>query len=394
MYYVNRIGEGVAYAVAFVTLLSAVWLAIRFAAADAAFRRQSPESVTRAIALTPGNTEYLLFRATQLEYDDQDSTAMLQRAAALNPLSSTPRIRLGLAAEIRGDSAGAEKWLLDAARIDRQFEARWTLANFYFRHDHLPEFWKWMRQALAVSYGDRRLAFDLCWRASADPAEILTRAIPDDHGVVAAYLGFLLASPPGSGRIPAIGPVALKLTAMGDGNDRPALLAASDALIDAGDSAEARALWRAMGFPKLAGVVNPDFEVPQVGHGFDWRLSEGPGIAHTDLDQPRSMHRVALSGRQPESCELLRQVLVLEPRASYTLYWEARTNGLASPTGIGWRIAGVSGAIPASPSGAEGELDFTASSELVPLILHYERPSGEPRAEGSVELWHVRIDRR
>ena len=390
MYYANRIGEATAFIAAFLVLLVAAWMSIRFALADAAFRKATPASVAQAISLLPGNTEYLLARALQIEYDGGDPTAILERAAVLNPLSSAPRIRLGLAAEIHDQPVVAERWLLEAASVDRQFEARWTLANFYFRHDRLPEFWTWIRQALAVSYGDRRRSFDLCWRASEDPAEILRLAIPTDHGVVAAYLGYLLENK----RVAAIGPVALKLTAMGDGNDRPALLAACDALIEAGDSAEAKALWAAMGFPKLAGVVNPDFEVPEVGHGFDWRLSERPGLVHTELDQPRTMHRIALNGSQPESCELLRQILILEPQAGYTLHWQARTNGLSSPTGIEWRIAGASAAVPASPSGAEGELDFTAPAELVPLVLYYTRPSGEPRAEGSVELWHVTIEKR
>jgi hypothetical protein len=390
MYYVYA----VVATVVCVTLLAAAWLSIRLATADAAFRLHTPSGVARAVELTPRNTEYLLTQAVQLDYEGGDSTALLQRAADLNPLSSAPRIRLGLAAEIRGDSALAEKWLLDAARVDQQFEARWTLANFYFRQDHMPEFWKWMRRALQVSYGDRSPAFDLCWRASSGPAEILTRAIPDDHGVVAAYLSYLMAGSSEPAKLAAIGPVALKLTAMGEGNDRPALFAACDALINAGNAEPALALWRAMGFPKFNGVVNPDFEVPQVGHGFDWRQTDAPGIVHADLNQPRSMHRVTLNSRQPESCELLRQILLLEPQAEYTLLWESRTNGLSSPTGVEWRIAGVSGEIPAASDGTAGEVDFKAASELVPLTLNYLRPSGEPRAEGSVELWHVRVQRR
>jgi len=391
VYYVRLIGA----ALVCVPLLAGAWLSIRMAAADAAFRLRTSESVAKAVELTPRNTEYLLTRALQLDYAGSDSTAMLQRAADLNPLSSAPRIRLGLAAEVRGDPALAEKWLLAAARVDRQFEARWTLANFYYRQDHVPEFWRWMRQALRVSYGDRTPAFDLCWRASTDPTEILDRAIPDEHGVVAAYLGYLLAGAASEpNKMAAVGPVALKLTAMGEGNDRPALFAACDALINAGNAEAARALWRAMGFPKLDGVVHPDFEVPQVGHGFDWRMTEVPGIVQTDLDQPRAMHRVALNSRQPQSCELLRQVLSLEPQTAYTLHWEARTNGIGSPTGIEWRISGASAAIPAGSEAASGELDFTAASDLVPLSLNYDRPPGEPRAEGSVELWHVRVERR
>ena len=51
-------------------------------------------------------------------------------------------------------------------------------------------------------------------------------------------------------------------------------------------------------------------------------------------------HRILFSGKQPESCELLRQFVVLEPGKRYSLRWEARTQGFGSPTGIEWN-AGV-----------------------------------------------------
>ncbi len=166
----------------------------------------------RAIEIMPRNTEYLALRALELDYDGADSMPVLKRIASLNPLASAPRIQLGLAAEIHGDPDSAERWLLDAARVDRQFEPRWTLANFYLRRENPAEFWKWMRLALQVSYGDRRPAFDLCWRMSEDPREILTRAIPERHEVLAAYLAYLLEEH----RLPAAAAVALKLAAAGD----------------------------------------------------------------------------------------------------------------------------------------------------------------------------------
>ena len=116
----------------------------------------------------------------------------IEKIAALTPYSSAPRIRLGLAAELSGDPSSAERWLLDAARVDHQFEPRWTLANFYFRAANKPdEFWKWMRAALAGSYGDRTPAYELCWRVSDDAREILARAIPDRREVLGSYLAYL-----------------------------------------------------------------------------------------------------------------------------------------------------------------------------------------------------------
>src|SRR5256885_1041822 len=104
------------------TLVVAAWYSHKVARAQYFFRQQSPEDVEHAIQLDPTNASYLAFRALQLEYDGKDSTALLERIVAANTLDSASRIRLGLAAEIRGDQATAERWLLEAARVDHQYE--------------------------------------------------------------------------------------------------------------------------------------------------------------------------------------------------------------------------------------------------------------------------------
>lgn len=368
-------------------LIAAAWHAVRLARADVEFRRGTPESVARAVELAPANTEYTLLRAMQLEYDGADSTALLERAASLNPLNAAPRIQLGLAAEIHGDPGGAERWLLDAARVDRQFEPRWTLANFYFRRGDTEQFWKWMRAALEVSYGDHRSAFELCSNVSSDAGEILARAIPDDRGVLRAYLEYLNETH----RWAAMPLTAQKLASIGDAKDRPELLGAVDALIAANDAASAKSVWRALGYPDGSGVFRGDFEPPEIGAGFDWHFLRGQGITQQSIEQPRSMHRITLSGSQPETAELLRQMLSLEPHARYKLTWQARTHGIASPTGIAWRIGDQ--LAPVASKENPGEFEFVAPSELTPLILTYSRPLGQTRAEGSIELWRVAITR-
>jgi tetratricopeptide (TPR) repeat protein len=370
-------------------LIAAAWLSIHRAYADAEFRRGTPESVAHALDLEPSNAEYPLLRALQLEYDGADSTALLHRATALNPMNATPLIRLGLAAEIRGDFPGAEKYLLESASVNHQFEPRWTLANFYFRRGNQDQFWKWMRAALDVSYGDRRPAFELCWNTTNDPAEILARAIPDRRDVLQPYLQYLNETH----RIAAIPAVATKLASVGAADDRPFLLTSVDALIAAGDAASARQLWRALGYPDPSNVFHGDFEPPEIGAGFDWHFSSAPGITHLAIDQPQRMHRIILNGAEPETAELLRQELILEPHANYKLTWQARTQGIASPTGIAWRISDQQGPIAASENATAGEFHFVAPSDLAPLMLIYSRPSGETRAEGSIELWRVAITR-
>jgi tetratricopeptide (TPR) repeat protein len=364
----------------------AVWFSTVLARADAYFREATPRSVERAVEIAPRNTEYLALRALQLDYDGADSTALAEKIAALNPYSSAPRIKLGLAAEVRGDSASAEKWLLDAAEVDHQFEPRWTLANFYFRAEKRNEFWTSIRSALEVSYGDRTPAFDLCWRVSADAAEIFKRGIPDRHEVTAAYLIFLART----NRVAAMPPVATKLAAYRDESDLPLLYGASDQLLFAHDAA-ALEIWKLAGQAAPAGIFNGDFSSVPLNHGFDWRPVESFGVTHVNLSAP-SGHRIAFNGQQPESCPLLQQMLSLSAGRPYVIRWESRTAGIKSPSSLEWRIAGQHAAVPPNDDWTPGELPVTPREPFNLLQLVYQRPVGEPRAEGNVELRHVRIE--
>ena len=362
-----------------------MWFSIVLARADFYFRAATPREVERATEIAPRNTEYLALRALQIEYDGGDSRPLTRRIAEMNPMSSAPRIRLGLAAEVAGDTAGAERWLLDAASVDHQFEPRWTLANFYFRAGRRDEFFQWMRLALESSYGDRNPAFDLCWRMSADSAEILDRAVPERHAVAGAYLEYLLQRK----RDAALPAVAKRLAAYRDAGDIQALLRVCDHLIESGDSA-ALDVWALAGQSAPSGIFNGDFAAEPLNHGFDWRMIEWPGVTHVNLSAP-SGHRIVLSGQQPESCLLLKETLKLGEGKRYRFQWETRTDGIKSPSGFEWRIGGQHVAIVTSDDWTQGELTFSAPQGFCWLELIYQRPVGESRAEGNVEIRRVRV---
>jgi hypothetical protein len=382
MYYISRIAGAFALA----ALGLAMWFSIVLARADAYFRAGTPETVQRAVEIAPRKTEYLALRALQLDYEGVDSTALTEKIAALNPRSSAPRIKLGLAAEIRGDSTAAERWLLDAASVDHQFEPRWTLANFYFRAEKQEEFWKWMRLALEVSYGDRTPAFELCRRVSGDAEEILRRAIPDRHEVVGAYLAYLSEQ---GGEYRGIVAVARRLADYHDASDLPLLYGVCDQLLAARDPG-ALQVWLLAGEAAPLGIFNGDFAKTPADHGFDWRVVRSAGVTHITLDAPPG-HRIAFSGLEPESCSLLEQTLLLASGKRYRLQWEARTAGIRSPSGLEWVLGRQGMALPHSEDWASGEATFTAPEAFSLLTLRYQRPVGESRAEGYVELRHVRL---
>jgi len=338
---------------------SVVW-SVMLARADAAFRAGTPEGVERASAQMPGNTAYLAFGALQGDYDGRDSVPMLERIAQLNPTVSAPRIRLGLAAEQRGDLARAERWLREAYAVDHQFEPRWTLANFYLRQGRAADFWTWIRSALEMSYGDRRPAFDLCWRMSSNATEILARGIPNRDAAAADYLSYL---------VERRHPEALA-TAAKNVRDQNLLLVVTDVLLENLRPADAVQVWRQLGRGTPVGVTAPNFEEPQTGHGFDWRAVKSHGVRH------QVPGRIRLSGDQSESVELLRQYVGgLRPGERYKLTWKASNE----VPGLGWRINGA----PAA--------GFRATSEVAVLSLWYQRPLGEVRAEASIDFSQVTL---
>jgi hypothetical protein len=169
----------------------------------------------------------------------------------------------------------------------------------------------------------------------------------------------------------------------------PLLFAAADQLLAERDPAAVE-VWRLTGESTPVGIFNGDFARAPLNHGFDWRVIGATGVTHVNLEAPPG-HRIAFSGQQPESCSLMEQTLKLTEGKRYRLQWEARTVGIKNPSGLAWRMAGQQAAIAPSVDWAAGEVTFTAADFFNLLELAYQRPVGESRAEGNVELRHVRL---
>jgi hypothetical protein len=178
------------------------------------------------------------------------------------------------------------------------------------------------------------------------------------------------------------------------------LLACCDRLIAADRVAPALRIWNALvvrgsirGQPLDPGrgflLVNGDFRFAPLSRGFDWRVPEVTGVSVARLE-PSGL-RISLSGRQPEHCEMLAQVLPLTA-GRYGLSFEYRAAGVV--TGVRWTISGA-----ASPPLADGDwtaadLEFTVPAPgPARLSLVYQRLPGTTRAEGSIWLRRVMVRR-
>ena len=353
----------------------------------------------------PGNARY---RARLATLDPPSRVAALRDAVALNPYYSAGWIELGLRAEMSRDFETAERCLLQAAKVDKTYQPRWTLANYYFRRDDRKEFWVWAGEAAAMAYQDQTALFELCWRATEDPRVILQRVLPERRDVIAQYLSYLMRS----GRLEAAEPVAARLLDQGDRSDRGLLFNYCDRLLEEGRAEAAVRLWNSLtekGFipyPALApehgdSLTNGDFRSDPVLHGFDWRFHLPGGVSLSRLRAPPTL-KVTFTGGQPERLRVIEQILPLEPSRHYRLRFEYRASGIAPGSGPRWEIADAASGKPLSPSPAdlfeqdwaEELLTFSTPPgvRLGRLSLIYQRVPGTTRIEGSVFLRLVSLD--
>jgi len=177
-------------------------------ARDWLFVKGDAPSIRQAIRLAPGNAEYYSFLA-QAEPDR--AVEILKEGVALNPLDSSLRLELGLAAQQQGDFPNAEINMLDAMRLDTGFGPRWALSDFYFQRRDAERFWPVVRAALAMSYGDVSAQFRNCRALASDPQTILERPFR-----TARRCGEVSGFSAGRGPLDAADPVADKVLASAD----------------------------------------------------------------------------------------------------------------------------------------------------------------------------------
>ena len=393
-------------AIALLAALAAWWSA-RLAFADLLYAQATPQSTRRASELVPGNARYAKGWADLAEgagLSPAQSESVLQSVLRARPGDSEALIALGLRAELGNDFPAAERDLLQASRTDKGYNPRWTLANYYFRRQDSPNFWKWSRAAAEMAYEPAPL-FRLLWNYTDDGPQILQRAIPDRSAIVRQYLGFLIAGP----HWDAAAPAAQRLLQRPDPEDAPLLLAYCDRLLAAARGPAALALWnqlarlRLIEFPAIdpaRGPVNGAFQTPPSGYGFDWRLNTADGI---EVSQDLPGLRIAFTGSQPEACEPLWQYAALLPAARYRLAFEYATTGLSPRSGLRVRTVDLTAqpaVIAESPNLSNDDwqpvtllFETPPTLTLARLDLSYRRSPGTTRIEGAVRLRNFTLER-
>ena len=396
-------------ALSFVGLLavSAVW-AVRFAQADIWSGQGTIEGLRQASRIVPDDAEYRLRLALSIaDQASAESLALLRQAAALSPADARIWIELGLRYESLQNYSEAEKCLLHAAEVDRQYVPRWTLANYYLRHEDTANFWRWARSCAEVIPGDPVPLFRLCGRVTED-GNLMDRLALHGAELRSAYLAYLIET----GKLELGARVANGLVSEGSATAAPVLMDYCDRLLAGSRVGEALSVWNGLsrhgwipfaGLDPAGGLVltNGDFAIDPTSRGFDWRTPEVEGVSVLREHASGGL-RVTFSGEQLENCAPLAQTVPVEGGGRYAVDVSYRTSGIQNDAGLSWQVVPLPPAqtlqglpIAAAENPTWGHFQFVAPPGCrgVQLALSYRRSLGTTRIEGYVVLNEVRLRR-
>ena len=364
-----------------------IWSSLSFARAEYLFQLDTDQSIRSAIHLVPDGWPYYMRLA---QFDRANARQLLESSLHLNPYHAQADIELGLQYEADGNLGEAEKHLLNAYSIDRTYLPRWSLANYYFRHDNMPAFWTWARSAAAMPADDIGALLELCWRAAPNPQIISGEILNEKPEFLRQYLGFLIAS----NQPRASANVAPHLIKAGDAkSDLPILLSVVNRLIAADDPADSVALWHLLA--ERNWVVadstvpnNASFHRIPTQSSFDWSLPEYPGLHSwpglTGLE-------TEFSGSEPEDCIIAEQAVVLKP-GNYAMVFHYHTSAIPPETGIRWQIFDpktqkviAESTDLSSDQVKKSQFNFSIpETSLSVLRLNYRRTLGTVRISGTL----------
>lgn len=380
--------------------LAARW-SLHVAWADRLAQRETLAATQQAVRWMPGQAVYHFRLGILLaDIDRARSVAALQRAVALNSADAAAWLELGLQLEAASDLERAERCLLRAAEVDRQYAPRWTLANYYFRRGETDAFWRWSKAAAAMVPVDATPLFRLCGSLVED-GRLLERLSITRPEIRANYLGYLLAL----GRLDLALGAARPVLAGGRETDVRLLLTACDRFLAAGRTDEAVEVWnglvrqRRLAFPEVDTngftAVNAGFATSPTSRGFDWRLPMPPGVTAAAEEGRRAGLRLTFSGEQRETCEVLIQLIPVRPRTRYQFAFIYRTTEIAPETGLTWKVLDAQPDLLLAQSGSlssESETGGTIAFEtpdgcrMLKVALTYLRSSGTTRIAGAIVL--------
>ncbi len=385
-------------------LLLGIGWNIRFGIADFVARRNEPDSTRWAMRLMPRNGAYAAQLADEIyAVNPKSARSLLQQAVKLNRYDASSWIQLGLLCEAANDLPAAEAALGQAAKVDSTFLPGWSLANFYYRHNNIAQFWFWAQRAAQMAPDDATPLFRLAWYASPNAEEIEHRLQLRRPEIEGQLVGFFEAQ----GDPQAVTVAATHLLAAGDPQSTETLLGTADWLIAQKRPDLALAMWNglaanhqiAYGQAAAGSVTNGGFEKSPISRGFDWRLATVAGVSSFLNANPNALG-FEFSGEEPDTFQIMDQTVPVRAGKDYALVVDYATVGFPPGSGLVWQVTDLRSdaalgrtASLAAEQGGRAVACFAVpeGATFVDLSLRYQRQPGTVRVEGKLTLEGVRL---
>ncbi len=375
--------------------LAAYWTA-RLAWADRLSASPRLEDRRRAVLLAPLDASLYSRLADELEMTGGDALPSLRTAVALDPDNPQWRMSLGQQAELAGDLELAERSLLAAARLSRQYQPKYLLAGYYFRRGNADLCKRWSNAALAIAPDDVVPVLNLLGQLL-DPQPMAAEALRQPPAVARQFLIFLARRKETGAAVS----LARHLAQTGTAADLPVLLGYTGELLAQGDGSDAVELWNSlcqrhlMPYEALDGtagrsLTNANFQHSPSGNGFDWHVEGAPGVTAVRFD---GALRATFSGNEADDCVVAWEYLPLEPGGQYRLRQTVQAEDAVSSAGLRWHLFYPKNGPVWAPLEADLSDGFRAPAGVARLALIYRRAPGSTRLTGEVDVTGLRLDR-
>lgn len=403
---------------------------VQLARADFFRRRPTIPNIHNATSLDPLNAYGQTLQAQLLDQSASDSSAWWNLANQLDPRNEEILIQLAIHAERRGQLLAAEQLLLRAARLNQTFFARWSLVNFYTRHENNEKARIWVQNALHRGSGDLRSLFNLIESSGLSPSEFLRDALPPNRKLLLSYLRYRVSQPDGQLILEVSRMLCQLIRTQPDAwpgldfdplskwfkrnfpataEEEAVLNSAIERLISLGNGAQAAQLSNLLAAisPESFGlwsenqlVMNAGFRTKPSQNPLDWRLTLSDSVS-TKIWPDQGFATVILNGSQPQSVEVMTQIIRIPPNRSYRFEAQTQSGSMILNPGFSWtfrdlrqgRSSPPQITIPHSVDWNHESLLIPASSEdrLWRVALEYRRIPGTVRQEQELHIRSVTI---
>lgn len=350
---------------------------------------KSPAAMVAAARTMPLDAENDLRAAAAAEPSAAERS--LRAAVTKNPWDTHSWIELSVHAETRGDQAGAEQALRQAAAHDIGREPRWALANYYFRQGDQTRFVDWVNSYRSVTHDREESLFRMVSEIAPD-AQSWTQQMPNLRCDELKTAVDVLKT---EGRSADTLVDRMSATCRDTGSTEALSKLVSDLLMK-DQAARAGEIWQGMG--GHAGLANGDFAQAVTGEGFDWRINKTPEVEER-ADGGKGLE-FALGDDVSDGTVLMFQPVLLDGGRRYRVTMEAKADG-SNLEPFRWELVELStGRHLTTELDGENlsgqptwEFRVPATNRTLALALYYKRPEGETGFRGNLQVHGVQLTR-